>query len=261
MELTDAVFLTSAAYADPRRFAARQGLYRWQSPHHDLPALVIEAISDLTGLVVDVGCGNGTYVHRLRSARPDLDVLGVDLSLGMLKSIAPPVVVADGRRLPLPHASADATLALHMLYHLPDIGAGIAELKRILRPGGKAVIATNSATDKSELQALWQQAHQDADVPLTSRSLSFSARFTLEDAQETLPRYFSHTELLRLDSTITVPSSRPVMEYFHSYLPLPGHDERTTRRVIAALTDRVRAEVARAGSFRITCRGGLFVCS
>jgi SAM-dependent methyltransferase len=259
--LTDPSLLSSHAYADSRRFSARQALYEWQRPYHDLPAHVLAAVADSAGLVVDVGCGNGTYVRRLRAARPDLTVLGVDLSAGMLKSISAPVVVADASRLPLPDASADVALALHMLYHLPDVAAGVSELKRILRPGGTLIVATNSRSDKIELQTLWQKAHRDAGAPVPEHGTSFSVHFTLEDATELLPGFFSRVALVRLDSTITVPSPDPVLAYFSSYLPPPAQQGTTTRRVSSALTKRIGEVVRREGAFRVTCRGGLFVCS
>ncbi|MFF4505675.1 class I SAM-dependent methyltransferase [Streptomyces sp. NPDC001401] len=255
------MILTSAAYADPRRFAARQALYQWQRPRYDLPSLVLDAVYDRSGLIVDVGCGNGKYLERLRAARPDRTILGIDLSPGMLRDVTPPVAVADARRLPLQAESADAVLALHMLYHLPNPAAGIEEFRRILRPGGKVIVATNAASDKAEIQALWKAAHQVANLFVPADSLSFSTRFTLEDAQTLLPQYFDDVHLIHLDSIIAVTDPAPVLAYFSSYLPFPGQTEQTARRLIAALEQLVREVITRDGDFTISCRGGLFVCS
>ena len=50
------------------------------------------------------------------------------------------LVQADARRLPLPAAAAHAVFAAGLLHHLPDHAAGLAELARVTRPGGRLVL-------------------------------------------------------------------------------------------------------------------------
>lgn len=71
---TDRTRLAGSAYSSDRDLAARQSLYQWQTPRHDLPGIAAEQLSGVrgSGRVVDVGCGNGKYVQRLREDRPDL---------------------------------------------------------------------------------------------------------------------------------------------------------------------------------------------
>jgi SAM-dependent methyltransferase len=52
--------------------------------------------------------------------------------------------VGDAQNLPYPDAAFDCVIAAWMLFHLPDIDAGLAELARVLKPGGRLVAATNS---------------------------------------------------------------------------------------------------------------------
>ena len=119
--VTDRARLTGDAYSSDRELAARQALYEWKTPRYDLPGIVAEQLSGVRGRVVDVGCGNGRYVRRLRRDRPDLEVLGFDLAPGILAGVPGPVAVADVARLPLATAGVGAALAMHMLYHVPDI--------------------------------------------------------------------------------------------------------------------------------------------
>src|SRR5207248_2998175 len=105
--------------------AARQSLYRWQQPSYDMPGIVLEHLPDTYGVVLDVGCGNGKYVTRLRAQRPDITVIGLDISPGILASVGPPVVVADAAMLPVADRSAVAVLAMHMLYHVDDVHAAL----------------------------------------------------------------------------------------------------------------------------------------
>src|SRR5438552_4244021 len=160
-EVTDRHLLANAAYRDDRHLAARQALYQWQKPRYDLPAIVAAELAGVTGLVVDVGCGNGAFIRQLHADRPDLPTLGLDISAGILRGVEPPVVVADAQHLPLGDDTADAVLAMHMLYHVDDIDAGIAEIRRTLRSGGIAIASTNSKHDKAELEHLWSQAAAD----------------------------------------------------------------------------------------------------
>ncbi len=50
------------------------------------------------------------------------------------------LVQADARHLPLPAARVDAVFAAGLVQHLPDPEAGLAELARVTRPGGRLII-------------------------------------------------------------------------------------------------------------------------
>jgi ubiquinone/menaquinone biosynthesis C-methylase UbiE len=143
--VTNRTLLAEDAYADDRHVSARQRLYEWQRPRYDLPAMVLDRISGQRGVLVDVGCGNGRYLRRLREARPDLTVIGLDISAGIVAGLPAPVIVADGMRLPLPDSSTSVALAMHMIYHLSDIEAGLRELARVLGPGGLLIASTNAS--------------------------------------------------------------------------------------------------------------------
>lgn len=101
---------------------------------------VLDRLASLGGSVIDAGCGNGVCTSALRRHRPDLQVVGTDLSPGMR-----PDAVADAQRLPLPDRSMDAALAMYMLHCVPDIPVAVSELARVLRSNGIAVVSTNSA--------------------------------------------------------------------------------------------------------------------
>lgn len=146
--IADKAILANSAYADGRHLAARQSIYRWQQPRYDLPGIVLEELAGTSGIVLDAGCGNGKFVSRLHKDRPDLQVVGMDISAGILADVEKPVLVADAQALPFADDSADAVLALHMLYHVSDIEATIEELARVLRPGGVLIASTNSTIDK-----------------------------------------------------------------------------------------------------------------
>lgn len=94
--------------------------------------------------VLDVGTGPGLMMRLLGERR--LSAVGVDASLDMLRhartlfapGVDAPLVAGDGLRLPFADASFDAALATNLLFLLPDPAAGLAELARVTRHGGKA---------------------------------------------------------------------------------------------------------------------------
>ena len=95
--------------------------------------------------MLEVGCGPGEAAERIaasgargRGARH----LGADGRVSRERA-ASDAQVGDVQQLPFEDESFDAALAAWMLYHVPDVERGIAELARVLKPGGRLVAVTN----------------------------------------------------------------------------------------------------------------------
>ena len=105
---------------------------------------VLDVAGDVRGArVVDVGTGSGVLADEL--VRRGAQVFGLDLSHGMLlrdREQRPPAVVADVCALPLPDGAAELVTAAFVLNHLEQPGAGIRELARVVRPGGRVLATT-----------------------------------------------------------------------------------------------------------------------
>jgi len=253
---TDRTALRTRAYADQQPLAARVSIYQWQRDKVDLPALALAELAEVTGTVLDAGCGLGTYVGRLRAERPDLRVLPLDLSAGM-----GPEVVGDVQALPLADTSVDAALAMHMLYHVPDIPAAVRELRRVVRPGGVLLVSTNGAGDKLEVERLWSAAASD----LTGRpepAPAGDSSFTPDDS-DLLRAEFDDVTVQVFDRETLVPEVEPVVAFVDSMRALSAASL-PADVPWAAFLDRVRtvvaAEVDRHGGWRMTNQVGLFTC-
>jgi SAM-dependent methyltransferase len=141
----------------PEGDSVRRGYDRWARVYdHDanpLPALeepfVRDAVGEVRGLsVLDLGCGTGR--HALWLAAAGATVTAVDFSEGMLeqargKAGAEAVrwLVHDlGTPLPFPAQAFDRVVSGLVLEHLGDPGGFFAEVRRVLRAGGRAVLST-----------------------------------------------------------------------------------------------------------------------
>ena len=111
--------------------------------------LVLEHLGDLQGkCVADIGCGKGRFARIVKERFPDSQVAAIDLAEAMLarRPGRDARVAASMTALPLATGSMDAAYATESLEHAVDIPQAVAELARIVKPGGRiAVIDKNAA--------------------------------------------------------------------------------------------------------------------
>ncbi len=100
-------------------------------------ALEIARVIPYGSEVLDMGCGNGYIAHHL-SAMLGPGAVGIDLG----RSAEAPIDYrqCDGARFPAPDKSFDAVLLCYVLHHAQDVSLVLNEVRRVLRPGGLAVI-------------------------------------------------------------------------------------------------------------------------
>ncbi|MEA2063052.1 MAG: class I SAM-dependent methyltransferase [Gemmatimonadota bacterium] len=100
------------------------------------------------GLILDAGAGTGRFASALQSR--DRQVTALDSSENMLAAIrekAPdmPLIRSDIYSLPSPDNTFDGAVCMHVLFHLPDWPEVLAEIARVLRPGGTVIFEMRSA--------------------------------------------------------------------------------------------------------------------
>lgn len=95
------------------------------------------------GRWIDVGCGNGAFTELLVQRTAPVAVLGVDPSGGQLgyargRGLGEHVSFeqADATALPAAQASFDAAVMALVIFFVPDPARGVAEMARVVRPGG-----------------------------------------------------------------------------------------------------------------------------
>ncbi len=101
--------------------------------------------------VLDVGCGTGALLRQIKDRWPEIQCAGVDLSPGMVESarskLAPhtPIVLGDAERLPFPGDAFEAVVCCDSFHHYPDPRAALAEIRRVLQPGGVLLLGDTTA--------------------------------------------------------------------------------------------------------------------
>jgi arsenite methyltransferase len=101
--------------------------------------------------VIDLGCGVGWATRVLAQRASRGVVLGIDLSDRMIAQACseyrnPPnalFLVANAAALPCPPNFFNSLLSVESIYYYPDLEGAIAEVHRVMRPGGKAFFLTN----------------------------------------------------------------------------------------------------------------------
>ncbi len=109
---------------------------------------VVEHLGDLNGRVAaDIGSGKGRFARIVKDRNPGATVIAVDIAESMLARVPEDIakVAASMTQLPLATDSVDGAYAIESLEHAVDIEGAVAELARIVKPGGKIVIIDKNA--------------------------------------------------------------------------------------------------------------------
>jgi SAM-dependent methyltransferase len=250
----DRAFLRDVQYQSDANLAARQSIYAYQHPRVNLIAEVLGRLDlPASGLVADIGCGNGRYLAELAHRGFPGRLMGVDLSAGMLaatRSRAPAagLAAADVSALPLGDGVAGLTFAMHMLYHVPDPAAAVGELRRVTRAGGAVVVGLNGAGHMRELRAVIEQA-----------GLGYPReRVTLDDGESLLRTVFTTVTRHDFPAELRLPDREPVADYVRSLSETRSSPD--SEAVVRDITARIFPN-GHASSFTVTTHAGCLVCS
>ena len=180
-------------YASPEGLAARGSIYAG-AEGRDAKDVVLETVAEADPVdpILDVGCGPGDFADRLRTELR-LRVVAADLSPEMVRrtrSRGVEAIVADVQNLPFADASFGCVVANWMLYHVPDVDRALAEVRRVLKPGGCLVATTKS---ERHLGELWKLAGHPGNALLPFRT---------ENARPRLGRYFGSVRERRVEGTV-----------------------------------------------------------
>jgi SAM-dependent methyltransferase len=165
--------------------------------------------------VLEVGCGMGQFAERV-ARELETELVAVDLAPRMVQLARERGVdarVGDVQALPFADGEFGCAIANWMLYHVPDLDAGVAELARVLRPGGRLVAAT---LGEENLADLWRLV----DYPRPTRP------FSAENGAEALGRHFARVERRDVEAALVFPNRAAVQRYVDSSFFAPAVEKR-----------------------------------
>jgi SAM-dependent methyltransferase len=210
--------------------------------------------------VLDIGCGPGWFWQTAAPLLPDrLELTLADQSPGMvsealercrpLRRWTVTGVRADATTLPFADASVDAVIAMHMLYHVPDQQKAVAEMHRVLKPGGLLAVTTNGAGNLRNLYALTTAFGSEPVEPV-------AAIFGLDIAEQRLKAQFGNVTREIQPARLRITSPEDVFMALTSYPPGDGAPEDQ----LAAFREAIDAAFARGnGVLDVAKEVGLFL--
>jgi SAM-dependent methyltransferase len=169
--------------------AAEDGMWWYRSLHGQILD-TLDAAGPRPGRLLDAGCGTGGFLARLRATRPGQPAVGLeyfpDAAGRAAAKAGVPVSVGSVNALPFADASFTTVVSLDVLSHgAVDPGQALAEMRRVLAPGGLLVV---------NLPAFdWLRSAHDLRVHNTRRFTTGGATLLLQAAgfTEVRPRYWN----------------------------------------------------------------------
>jgi ubiquinone/menaquinone biosynthesis C-methylase UbiE len=260
-KLSDQEFLLTDQYKDTSNLDARIQLHRrFSTNKYGWPRWVFDQLNlPPVCLILDLGCGPANlWVENLDRIPAGWEITLTDFSPGMveqaqenLRGSGRPFAfgLVDAQSIPYSDASFDAVIANHMLYHVPDRAKALAEMRHILRPGGRLYTSTVGETHTRELFEIVSRFDPEGKFQHEIPS------FTLENGAAQLAPWFSEITLHRYKDALVITEAEPLMAYVMSMVEAKSV---FTNDRLGQLVAYVEQEIATHGTIHITKDSGLF---
>lgn len=261
-KFTDPTYLQTDQYRNADNLNARITIHeRFSTNPQGWFPWVWETLAKLPAeaKVLELGCGSGalwsTCPERIP---PGWSMTVSDFSAGMLDSAWRNLVTLgrgfkfeqiDAQSIPYPDETFEIVIANHMLYHVPDRPKALAEIRRVLKPGGHLVAATVGEAHLQELSGWLRSIDQDYEI---SRPTS---AFNLGSGAAQLKPFFTEVTLSRYPDTLRVTEVDLLVAYLRSF-PKAGEFSEASMAVVSR---EMEAELQAKGVIFVTKDSGLFL--
>ena len=260
-KFTDQEYLKTDQYKDSSNLDARVEIHkRFSTNPYGWFNWVFDALLKLPAdaKILELGCGPAHMWRECSSRIPaGWDITLSDLSSGMVDAAWRNLVVTgrnfkfkeiDAQSIPFEDETFDAVIANFMLYHVPDRPKAIAEIKRVLKPGGHLIAATVGDHHLQEMMEVLRKVH------ISKTWESYANPFTLESGLEQLKPFFPNVTMSRYEDNLHVTEIEPMMAYVRSSLRAADLSEDELAKVRVDLENDLKEK----GKIFITKDSGLF---
>ena len=159
--------------------------------------------------VLEIGCGTGAFARSVLDELPDVQYVATDAADSMVAATRALGVAAqrvDAQSLPFDDDAFDVAVAAWMLYHVGDLDATLAQLRRVLRPGGTLVAVTNG--DRHLAQLLGEAGGS----PIRTQ-------FSSENGAAALRRHFDEVSRRDITTWATFADHAMAAAYLNTFAP------------------------------------------
>ncbi len=278
MASTDQAYLLSKQYHNADKLHARVNLHkRFSVGQLDFWGWMFDQMltmdtSNDPKRILELGCGSGLLWRANRERIPtNWHITLSDFSTGMLAESQQALSdvdsiskfeVIDAQDIPYEAATFDLVIANFMLYHVPDLDKAVHEIRRVLKPGGQLVAATNGDKHMLELKQLIDGWHSELGIP-NAFSPPATLRFRLETGHDILKQQFDEVVLELIPAgRLEVTEVQPILDYalstsrFRADAFEAGVLEKIVQHAYRDLEQRLST-----GPFVINKASGLFIAS
>jgi SAM-dependent methyltransferase len=258
---SDQQYLKSEQYKDSSNLDARAAIHqRFSTNPYGWFRWVFDILLKLSGnaRILELGCGNGQLWKENADRIPEgWNITLSDLSAGMLDAAWRNLVPTgrafkfeeiDAQSIPYEDGTFEAVIANQMLYHVPDRTKAIAEIKRVLKTGGRLFTSTVGKDHMKEMMDGYRRVHPSHVWE------SIASPFLLETSREQLTPFFSDVQLSRYEDNLQVTELEPIMAYIRSGVRVLELSEQE----LANLQNDLAKELQEKGHIFISKNAGLF---
>ncbi|MEU6828763.1 class I SAM-dependent methyltransferase [Nocardia beijingensis] len=276
----DSALLRDSIFNTDRMLVVKQRIFEQYRVSGTPLAEHLLSCLQLTGdeALLDLGCGNGVQLEMVGRHLSSGRIVGLDIARGVLAA-AHARLSRIGLDCELIESSADnltmfatdsfdRVMANYMLHYVPDLGHCIAEVRRILRRGGRFVVTTNSTRSMVEMYDLHFEALRRLGAPEYLFKASPKGRISLENGEDLLSAQFDRVELRRRPDILEFRTVDPFLEFYaigHNYCsaasrPDPVLDGAFFARLLDEIRSLAEHTIRTEGKLTITKLTGSFVC-
>ena len=220
-KINDQDYLRDDQYKDASNLNARirlhiefstnkYGWFRWIFDQYEKPS---------QARVLELGCGPGDlWLENIERIPEGWEISLSDFSPGMLDQAWEKLVdqphpfhfeTIDAQSIPYGADHFDILIANHFIYHVPDRPKAIAEMRRVLKPGGRLYATTIGAGHMRELPDLVARFDPGESVLLSNKDIPF----TLENGAEQLKSAFSEVQMRRYPDELRITDADVLADY------------------------------------------------